>query len=217
MLLVHGAGSGPWIFEEWADTFPASTLHAVDLQDDVRIRWASMRYYADAIGRAASSLPRPFAVIAWSMGGLAAMMKADTLGAMCLVVMEPSPPAEIQGWHPSSLIVDPRTFDPEAVYGPFPRGIQSRPESSLAKAERNAGISVPTVPCPSVVVSGSDYAVERGSRVAAFYRSDELRFPRFDHWGLVREYRVRAVIAGHLGFAPMELKTSIRPKGTGST
>ncbi|MCI0634960.1 MAG: hypothetical protein L0206_13740 [Actinobacteria bacterium] len=134
------------------------------------------------------------------------MMQTEALGAMCLVLLEPSPPAEIQGWLPRSSIVGPDTFDPEAAYGPFPLGIQSRPESSLARVERKAGVSVPTLPCPSVVVSGSVFPVERGSRVAAYYRSDELLFPRFDHWGLVREQRVRAAIAEHLGFATMESK-----------
>ena len=205
-MLVHGAGSGPWIFEEWADTFPTSTLHAVDLQHNVQISRASMSSYADAIGRAARPLPRPLAIVAWSMGGLAALMQTEALDAMCLVMLEPSPPAEIQGWHPGSSIIGPGTFDPEAVYGPFPHGIRSRPESSLARAERKAGVSVPMVPCPSVVVSGSEFPVERGSRVAALYGSDELRFPRLDHWGLVCEPRVRAAIARHLGFAPMERK-----------
>ena len=200
VLLVHGAGSGPWIFAEWADTFPTSTLHAVDLQHHVQIQRASMRSYANEIGCAARPLPRPLAIVAWSMGGLAAMMQARTLDVMCLILLEPSPPAEIQGSHARTSIVGPGTFDPEIIYGRFPRGTRSRPESSLARAERQAGISVPTVPCPSVVVSGSEFPVERGSRVAAFYGADELRFPTFDHWGLVREHAVRAAIAEHLGF-----------------
>lgn len=199
VLLVHGAGNGPWIFEDWEDTFPA-TLRAVDLQANVHIQRASMSHYATAIGRAARRRSRPLATVAWSMGGLAAMMAAESLGAMCLVMLEPSPPAEVQGWHASAI--DPGSFDPEAVYGPFPPGIRSRPESSLARAERKAGISVPRLPCPSLVVSGSEFPVERGSRVAALYRSDELRFPRLDHWELVLDQRVRAAIAKHLGFAP---------------
>src|SRR5215207_4159938 len=118
VLLVHGAGNGPWIFEGWADTFPTSTLHMVDLQHDVHIPRASMNQYSQAIGRAARDLARPLAIVAWSMGGLAAMMQAETLGPMCLVMLEPSAPAEVQGWHRTSSIDDPGTFDPEAAYGP---------------------------------------------------------------------------------------------------
>jgi pimeloyl-ACP methyl ester carboxylesterase len=199
VLLVHGAGSGPWIFEEWVDSFPTSSLHMVDLQHDSHIP-RSMNQYSLAIERAARDLPRPLAIVAWSMGGLAAMMQAEALGPMCLVMLEPSAPAEVQGWEAIGSIDDRGTFDPEAAYGPFPSGVQSRPESSLARAERKAGISVPTLACPSLVVSGSEFPVERGSRVAAFYRSDELHFPGFDHWGLVCEHPVRAAIAQHLGF-----------------
>jgi len=137
------------------------------------------------------------------MGGLVTMMAAENLDALCLVAIEPSPSAEIQGWRTSSTI-DPGTFDPEAVYGLFPPGIRSRPESLPARLERKAGITVPRLPCPSVVVSGAEFPVERGSRVAEFYRCDELRFPTLDHWGLVLDHRVRATIAAHLGFAPVD-------------
>jgi hypothetical protein len=174
----------------------------VDLQHDSHIMRASMHQYSDAIGSAARDLPRPLAIVAWSMGGLAAMMQAEALDPMCLVMLEPSPPAEVQGWQRAASSMDPSTYDPDAEYGPFPSGVRSRPESSLARAERKAGISVPTLACPSLVVSGSEFPVERGSRVAAFYRSDELHFPGFDHWGLVCEHQVRAAIAQHLGFGP---------------
>jgi pimeloyl-ACP methyl ester carboxylesterase len=201
LLLVHGAGSGPWIFDGWADTFPTTNLVAIDLQDDVDIRQASMSHYAGAIERAAKSCPRPLAAVAWSMGGLVTMMAAEAIDAMCLVVLEPSAPAETQGSRPRAAI-DPGTFEPEVVYGPFPPGIRSRPESSFARAERKAGISVPTLPCPSLVVSGSEFPLERGSLVAALYGSGELHFPRLDHWGLVLDRRVREAIATHLSFSP---------------
>ncbi len=199
MLLVHGAGNGPWIFDDWADAFPPVALRTVDLHENVDIRRASMNHYANTVERVAGRCPRPLAVVAWSMGGLITMMAAETLDAICLVVLEPSPPAEIQGRTPSSTI-EPGTFDPEAAYGSFPPGIRSRRESTLARAERKTGISVPTLPCPSLVVSGTEFSDQRGSRVAALYGSDKLRFPLLDHWGLVLDRRVRVAIATHLGF-----------------
>jgi pimeloyl-ACP methyl ester carboxylesterase len=200
VLLVHGAGSDPRIFDSWADSFPVAVLRAVDLQHGVDIQRASMSDYGSAIERAARRCPRPLAAVAWSMGGLVTMMAAENLDAMCLVALEPSPPAEIQGWHPGSTI-DSGTFDPEVVYGSFPSGIRSRPESSFARAERKTGISVPRLPSPSLIVSGSEFPDERGSRVAAFFGSNELRFPLLDHWDLVLSREVRAAIAAHLGFA----------------
>jgi hypothetical protein len=32
LLLVHGAGNGPWVFADWLDEFPGVEVDAVDLQ-----------------------------------------------------------------------------------------------------------------------------------------------------------------------------------------
>jgi pimeloyl-ACP methyl ester carboxylesterase len=199
VVLVHGAGTGPWIFEEWSDAFPPDVLHAVDLHQGVDLARASMADYQAVMERFAASLRTPVAVIAWSMGGLVAMMAAETTRPACLALLEPSAPAEIQGRHPGA----PReegTFDPEEVYGPFPIGFRPRPESSKARAERKAGISVPRLPCPSVVVATGEFSEERGRLVAERYRSQELTFPDLGPWDLVTRPEVRTSIAGHLGF-----------------
>jgi hypothetical protein len=105
---------------------------------------------------------------------------------------------------PSSLLLvhgagsGPWVFDPEVVYGSFPPGVRVRPESSLARAERKRGISVKTLPCPSLVVYGREFCDERGPPVARRYGSEEAYFPDLDHWGLVRDRRVRGAIAGFL-------------------
>jgi len=35
LLLVHGAGSGPWVYEGWADEFASVPVLAVDLHEGV--------------------------------------------------------------------------------------------------------------------------------------------------------------------------------------
>jgi hypothetical protein len=144
-------------------------------------------------------LSRPIAVIAWSMGGLVAMTAANAIRPACLVPLEPSAPAEIRGRNPGST-PGQGTFDPEVVYGPFPMGILPRPESSTAREERKAGISVPRLTCPSVVVSTREFEDERGRLVAERYGSQELAFSELVHWDLVTRPDVRAAIAAHLGF-----------------
>jgi hypothetical protein len=69
--------------------------------------------------------------------------------------------------------------------------MRARPESLLARGERKRGISVPSLPCPALVVYGDQLAEERGRRLAAHYGADELAFPGLDHWGLVLDERVR--------------------------
>jgi pimeloyl-ACP methyl ester carboxylesterase len=185
---VHGAGSGPWIYEDWGGV-------ALDLQVGLDVARASMRDYADAIVRAAPA--EPFALVGWSLGGLAVMLAAERARPQRLVLLEPSPPMEVQGAD-ESVRPESGTFDPEQVYGAFPPGVRARLESSLARAERKRGISVPSLPCPTLVVYGDEFAEERGRAVARRYGAEELCVPGLDHWGLVLDPRVRAAVRGYL-------------------
>jgi pimeloyl-ACP methyl ester carboxylesterase len=185
IVLAHGAGSGPWVFEGWPEEWIR-----VDLQEGLDVARASMRDYADAIVRAL-----PDAIVGWSLGGLAAMMAARDSKPQALVVLEPSPPAELLPPSNTVLLAEEGVFDPEEVYGAFPAGMRARPESSPARAERKAGISVPSLPCPALVVYGDDFAEERGRAVARFYGAEELYISGLDHWGVVRDPRVPGVAA----------------------
>jgi hypothetical protein len=125
------------------------------------------------------------------------MMAAPRVEPSCLVLLEPSPPAEIQGTHPQVDLAS-GTFDGEATYGAFPADVRSRPDSVLARAERKRGISVARLPGPTLVVSGREFAQERGRLVAETYGCDEVAFPELDHWGLVLDGRVPDAVARHL-------------------
>ena len=156
-----------------------------------------MSNYAAVVARAAELIGRPVAVCGWSMGGLAAMLAARQARADALVLLEPSPPGDVHGFDPA-VPLEPGTFDPEEAYGPFPPGIRARPESALARSERRRGVSVPALPCRTLVVYGDEFADERGRAVARFYGAGELPFPGLDHWGLVRDARVHAAVAAWL-------------------
>ena len=198
LLLVHGAGSGPWVYDGWAESFPGIDVAAVDLQQGRDVETLSHADYASSVIDAAGPLPRPVPLCGWSMGGLVVLQAAERVRPHSVILLEPSPPAEIQGYHPETQTAE-GAFDPELVYGRFPAGIPARPESSRARADRKRGISVPTLPCPSLVVYGDDFREERGQAVAGLYGSDELDFPGLDHWALVRDPRVRRKIAAWLG------------------
>jgi hypothetical protein len=127
------------------------------------------------------------------MGGLVAMMAAQTIHPDAIVLLEPSPPAEVGGLRPA-VPIRRGSFDPEQAYGPFPPGVRARPESAVVRAERARGISVPRLPCPSLLVSGTDFPEERGSAVAAFYGSQHASFPTLDQWDLVLRPEVRETV-----------------------
>ena len=184
-LLVHGAGSGPWVFEGWEAALPGVRVRALDLHAGLDVTRASMRDYARVVAAAARELRSPRAVVGWSMGGLAAMMAAPVAGIERLVLLEPSPPAEVAGNGDGPL--EAGLFDPQAVYGAFPDGMRARPESALARGERRRGISVPGLGPDAVVIHGDEFPVERGSALAVRYGARAVHLAGLDHWGLVRD------------------------------
>jgi len=194
LVLVHGAGNGPWVFEGWPDTFPGICVSTVDLQARRDVSQTSSADYAEVVEEAVNNASRPVVLCGWSMGGLIAMMAAAVTQPEALVLLEPSPPAEVQGTD-ESVEVFAGAFDPEVVYGPFPEDMRARPESSLARAERKRGISVPVLRCHTIVVSGREFPDERGSAVAQAYGAQWLAFPDLSHWDLVRDPAVRTEIA----------------------
>ena len=42
LVLVHGAGSGPWVFDGWERFFPDTVTRAIDLHAGVAVEHASM-------------------------------------------------------------------------------------------------------------------------------------------------------------------------------
>jgi hypothetical protein len=57
LLLVHGAGSGPWVYEGWDEDFPGMQIEAVDLLEGLDVASASHADYARRVVEAAAALP----------------------------------------------------------------------------------------------------------------------------------------------------------------
>ena len=153
---------------------------------------ATMSDYADKV--LAEAGDHPALLCGWSMGGLVAMMASLRCQPDALVVIEPSVPSQIDGGDPY-WPVEPGTYDAELVYGPSVPGMLHRSESLLARGERKRGISVPSVPCPMLVVAGHEYVETRGRPVADHYGAELVDFPTLSHFQLVVEPRVREAIA----------------------
>jgi pimeloyl-ACP methyl ester carboxylesterase len=143
LVLVHGATSGPWVFEPWAGRFPTFEVGVPDLQAGLVVARASMADYAAQV-IAATSGPGAV-VVGWSMGGLVAMLAAQQQRLAALVLVEPSQPREL-GRHDPTVVPTAGVYDAETIYGPLPPGTRHRPESRLALEERQRGISIPGRP-----------------------------------------------------------------------
>ena len=194
VVLVHGAGSGPWVFDAWPSAFKGTTVVAPDLQDDLDVATASMGDYAGKVTEVLARSERPIALCGWSMGGLVAAMAAQLAPPAALVLLEPSPPAETQG-RDGSVEIGVGSFDPEEAYGPFPDGVAARPESSAARSERKRGISIPHLDPSTLVVYGDEFTSARGQDIARHYSCEQMHFPGLDHWGLVLSGVVPRAIA----------------------
>jgi hypothetical protein len=122
LLLVHGAGSGPWVFQAWPAHVPWLQVETVDLHAGLDPALASMADYAAA---------RPPRILAGAGGA-------------------------------------------------------------------QAGIAVPRLPCPALVVYGEEFADERGRRLAKRYEARELALPGKSHWDLVLDRDAIAAVAGEI-------------------
>lgn len=191
LVLVHGATSGPWVFDAWADRFLGFDVRVPDLQAGLATDRAGMGDYAD---RVVAATDGPGAVVVgWSMGGLVAMMAAQQQPLAALVVIEPSPPREL-GHYDTLVVPRPGVYDAEAMYGPLPPGTRHRPDSRLALEQRQRGISIPRVDCPLLVIATSSYPTSRGSDIADHYNGELLEFPDLDHTSVVQAPEVATSI-----------------------
>ena len=101
LLLVHGALTGSWLWNEFA-AFLAERgweAHAMNLRghftsDMAELDETTMRDYADDVGVAMRHLGRPAIVLGWGIGALAALMHAERNPVLGLVLLAPSPPAD---------------------------------------------------------------------------------------------------------------------------
>lgn len=192
IVLVHGATSGPWVFDDWVASWPGEDVRVPDLQEGLDVAHASMSDYADRVLAAVGD--GPTVLCGWSMGGLVAMMAAQACRPTALVVIEPSVTAEIDGGDPDWPL-ETGTYDSASVYGAPVPGTRHRPESLLARSERKRGISIPELHSPLLVIAGRDFADTRGRPVAEHYGGELMLFPTLSHYRLVVDAQVRDAVA----------------------
>jgi hypothetical protein len=122
-----------------AKSFPGVRVETVDLQAGLDVVSASMEDFALALAKRPNASRSRRCSWGWSLGGLAVLTSAERVRPAAVVLLEASPPAEVQGSDSEVALAD-GTFDPEELYGAFPSGIRARRESSRARAERKRGV-----------------------------------------------------------------------------
>ncbi|MGB2695174.1 MAG: alpha/beta fold hydrolase [Dehalococcoidia bacterium] len=217
IVLVHGAASSALVWTHWQTLLAECgwPSYAIDLRGHGRstpvdLSSVSMYHYADDVRSLLLQLSRPV-VMGWSMGGLVAIIAAangDARPPEAVVALAPSTPARQR---------NPAKELRPGVYGPEYYGITSRDptdqpampdldrdereiaiaslgqESAFARADRAAGIVIESLPCPLMIVTGSDDPLWPRSRFDGLWLdATYLDIEGPSHWGLVLSHRALA-------------------------
>lgn len=208
LLLVHGAANSARVWSPWQAALAGlgRSSWALDLRghgasEPVDLSQTRMADYVDDVCAAARRLSRPPVLVGWSMGGLVVLLAASAAGACACVALAPSAPA---ARHDPTVPLRAGTFGPEeyGIEDLDPDRQPSMPdldrdarlvalaslglESRLARDERKAGIVVPPLACPVLVVTGGgDRLWPRRRYEDCPLRAEWLEAPGASHWGLV--------------------------------
>ena len=165
-----------------------------------------MSDYVDDVMATVERLPAPPVVMGWSMGGLVAMMVAAQGHARAVVALAPSTPVAERD---ENIVVRTGSFGPEE-YGITSKDPAEQPsmpdldleeraialgatsgESRAARDDRKAGIVIPSLPCPLLVVTGSeDRSWPRAAYAGMDLPAEYMEACGASHWGLVLNRRL---------------------------
>ena len=211
VVLVHGAANSSVVWRYWQDELAGRrwSSHALDLRghgkSEGSVDGATMSDYADDVVAFVGTLPETPVLMGWSMGGLVALMVAARGHARACVALAPSAPA---GRRDESVVIRGGVFGAEE-YGitsddpgdqPSMPDLDAEeraiaieslsPESRAARDDRKAGIVIESLPCPLLVVTGSeDVDWPRSAYDGMRLPADYIEVPDASHWGLVLNRR----------------------------
>jgi pimeloyl-ACP methyl ester carboxylesterase len=212
IILVHGAANSALVWTYWQQALAEAgwASYAIDLRghgtsEAFDLSRTSMRHYAADVVALARQLERPPIILGWSMGGLVGMMACEEAAAVACVGLAPSTPARTvdpAAW----LRVGVFTAEEYGIISDDPDEQPAMPdldreerrmalaslgsESRFARDERQRGIVIEALPCPLLIVTGTDdqqWPRERYNnlQLPAAYATIE----GVSHWGLVLNRR----------------------------
>ena len=208
IILIHGSANSATVWTIWQQELATQgwSTFALDLRGHgssppVDLVDVHMADYAEDVQRLAQQLTMAPVLLGWSMGGLVALMVAASGGIAACVTLAPSIPAR----HEDPAVPLRSGIMMADVYGitstdPTDQPVMPdltlaerrialaslSPESQRARDERQRGIVIETLPCPLLIVTGSEDTLWPRTRYAALWlQADQLQMDRASHWGLV--------------------------------
>lgn len=217
VVLVHGAANSAAVWTLWQRELAERgwPSYAIDLRghgqsDPIDLSSTAMQDYADDVRSVIGDLSRTPIVMGWSMGGLVALMTTAAGDASACVALAPSLPSRTRD---PSAPLRPGTFaaefyginsdDPDDQGATMPDLDRDEriialsslgPESQLARDDRKAGIVIESMPCPLLIVTGSDDRIWPPSKYDGLWLpAERIDVEGASHWGLVLSRRALAV------------------------
>jgi pimeloyl-ACP methyl ester carboxylesterase len=215
IVLIHGAANAAAVWTFWQRDLAAAgwPSYAIDLRGHgastpIDLSSTSMADYAADARALLGQLAAEPVVMGWSLGGLVALMVAAVGGARACVALAPSAPT--RGRNVEALlrtgVFGPeeygiRTRDPEQQRGMPDLDLEERrialgslgSDSRYARDDRQAGIVIERLPCPLLIVTGTNDRQWPISRYENLWvPADYVTAPGASHWGLVLNRRALA-------------------------
>ena len=207
IILIHGAANsaGVWTFWQRELALRGWPSFAVNLRghgnsEPMDLSGTRMEDYAQDVYTVAGQLRQPPVLIGWSLGGLVAMMVASEGHSLACVCLAPSTPAQQVD---SSVELRTGDFGAEeyGISNTDPENQPSMPdldveartialasqgrESRLARDERRRGIVIESIPCPLMIVTGTNDTAWPSQRYEGLWLKADRLSVEASHWGLV--------------------------------
>lgn len=209
LVFVHGFMQGAWCHSNWLKTLHEAGIAAVAI--DVRghgglpnedLFTAGFNEYGDDVAAIAQTFDHPPVLLGHSMGGLMVGVAVTRTPAFGLVLLTPSPPANLPGAEAVKPVDETRPIlaaDEKTVREKFLPNHEGQdisamlerqcPESSVATNDRyklRVPVDVSKINCPALcILAGRDWPLTHPPRqdaaVGAFYEAEHVHLPDAAH------------------------------------
>lgn len=209
LIFVHGSMQGAWIYTHWLRALHERGIAAVAV--DVRghgglptedLLTAGLDAYGDDVAAVAKTFEHPPVLAGHSMGGVMVGVAASRTPVSGLVLLTPSPPANLPGAQPVPPVDESKPLPPAdqktviEKYLPNHAGQdisamveRQCPESSVAANDRyklRVPVEVEKIHCPALcIAAGRDWPIThppgQDKSVGDFYGAENINLPEAAH------------------------------------
>ena len=209
IVFVHGNMQGAWVYSNWLKVVHEAGIAATAI--DVRghgglptedLLTAGLSDYGDDVAIVAQTFAHPPVLAGHSMGGVMVGVGASRTDVSGLILLTPSPPANLPGAQPVTPVDETRPLPPadektvREKYLPNHTGQdisamlkRQCPESSVAINDRyklRVAVDVEKINCPALcIAAGRDWPMThppgQDAAVGDFYKAENVNLPEAAH------------------------------------